>query len=126
MSKHLKTIPETRATHFRYVDGIWISDRKATLEYTSQQVMQTVRTHIDRDVVLTAITVIPGTAVWIMSERVWAGLLAALISFVAIEYGIPAWLRGELTKAHLLAQFEEYKARLRALLPARLRSIVRA
>lgn len=45
---------------------------------------------IDRDVVLTAIVVIPASFAWIVTERTWIALFLAACIYVGMEYGYPA------------------------------------
>jgi len=44
-----------------------------------------------RDIALTAAVMVPATAIWIMSERMWPAVALGSIIYLGIEYGYPAF-----------------------------------
>ena len=76
--------------------------------------MNTLKSLFDRDMLRTAVTVIPATALWIASEStiIAAGVGAA--SFLTLEYGYPAYREGRLSVRPLVDMYTTVRDMIRS------------
>ena len=67
---------------------------KETPHSASLFTMDTLRKYVDRDVILTAIVVIPASTIWITTNQTWLALLVGGVLYLCADYGYPM-LRGQ-------------------------------
>jgi hypothetical protein len=68
---------------------------KETVARASQVVMETLEKHFDKDVIVTAVVVVPATMVWIASESTLGAIAVGGLAYVAYTYG-PTYVKAQI------------------------------
>ena len=70
-------------------EGIWVRPRggNTVMAPTSTIVMDTFKTHLDHDVIATALVVVPASLGWIFFNHLGYGIVVGLSAYIAYDYG---------------------------------------
>ena len=83
----LRKLKIGRTQHPLSFEGIWVRPRNTTVSRTSTTVMETFKTHLDHDVIATALVVVPASLGWVFFNHLGSGVLVGLSSYLAYDYG---------------------------------------
>ena len=76
--------------------------------------METLKSHLDRDVLLTAVVVMPACLAWIVTEKVWLALILAVAMYLAFDHGLPAVRRGSINFDSIIRLYENVREMVRS------------
>ena len=97
-------------------EGIWVRPRgrNTVMARTSSAVMDTFKTHLDHDVIATALVVVPASLGWIFFSHLGYGIVVGLSMYIAYDYGNVIALYRKIDTRPLVQMYERARNSIRA------------
>jgi hypothetical protein len=82
--------------------------------HASYVLMERMKPYFDRDVLQTATVVVPASAMWIITERLWAAIILGAVMYLISEYVYPALRTREFSFEPFVRLYNQLRAMIRS------------